>query len=97
MLDGIDLCSNDDTAESNTYLQQRHSRALTCRATACGGPSATNATVKGNTINEACAGILTGTGASGDTTTPNTYFNDFHRDGGQAAPALHQLCLVMAL
>ena len=32
-------------------------------------------TVIHNTINEACAGILAGTGTSGNTTTPNTFFN----------------------
>jgi hypothetical protein len=34
-----------------------------------------NNTVKNNNINEACAGILTGTGTSGNVNTPNTIFN----------------------
>jgi hypothetical protein len=31
--------------------------------------------VTGNTINEACAGILAGSGTSGNTITPNSFFN----------------------
>jgi parallel beta-helix repeat protein len=39
------------------------------------GSTGNNNTVKTNNINEACAGILTGTGTSGNVTTPNTIFN----------------------
>jgi hypothetical protein len=40
----------------------------------CGG-TGNNNTVTSNTINEACAGILTGTGTTGNSVSPDTFFN----------------------
>jgi hypothetical protein len=42
--------------------------------TESGGPTGNNTTVTGNSISEACAGVLLGNG-SGNTSTPNTLFN----------------------
>jgi hypothetical protein len=72
MFDGIDLCGNNEIAESNLIYNSANSGVHlddTCSGTG------NNSTVKSNTINESCAGILTGTGTSSDTTAPNTYSN----------------------
>jgi hypothetical protein len=71
IFDGIDLCSNSNTADSNVIFGSTESGIHIDDA--CG--TSTTDTVKSNTINEACAGILLGTG-SGSTITPNTYEND---------------------
>jgi Right handed beta helix region len=87
MLDGIDLCSTGETAKTNTIYNST-TAGINLESAACGAPGATEATVTGNTINEACTGILTGTGAAGDTTAPNTYFNVFTEvaGGGTCTP-----------
>jgi hypothetical protein len=87
MLDGIDLCSSGETVKTNTIYNST-TAGVNMQSAACGGPSATTATVTGNTINEACTGILTGTGASGDDVAPNTYFNVFTEvaAGGTCTP-----------
>jgi hypothetical protein len=71
ILDGIDLCSSNDTAEGNLIYNSTNS-GIHIDDT-CG--SGTGEIVKTNTINESCAGILTGPGGSG-VITPNTYEND---------------------
>jgi hypothetical protein len=62
-LDGIDLCSNHNTATSNTVYNSSgagvHIDSQCIEAT---GPSGNNSTVTKNTVNEACAGVLLGTG-----------------------------------
>ena len=73
MFDGIDLCGNDEIAESNIIYNSANSGVHLDDA--CGSGSGSNSTVKSNTINESCAGILTGTGTSVDTIAPNTYSN----------------------
>jgi hypothetical protein len=73
MFDGIDLCGNDEIAESNVIYNSANSAVHLDDA--CGSGSGSASTVKSNTINESCAGILTGTGTSTDTTAPNTYSN----------------------
>src|SRR6202162_5489892 len=73
MFDGIDLCGNDEIAESNIIYNSANSAVHLDDA--CGSGSGSNSTVKSNTINESCAGILTGTGTSVDTIAPNTYSN----------------------
>jgi len=72
MFDGIDLCGNDETATSNVIYNSANSAVHLDDA--CGSGSGSNSSVKSNTINESCAGILTGTGSS-NTTAPNTYSN----------------------
>jgi hypothetical protein len=72
IFDGIDLCSNGDTATSNEVNSS--TEAGIHLDDSCGS-TGNKSNVKSNTINEACAGILTGTGTSGNVTTPNTFFN----------------------
>ena len=72
IFDGIDLCSNGNTATGNVVNSS--TEAGIHLDDSCGS-TGNNNTVKANNINEACAGILTGTGTSGNVTTPNTIFN----------------------
>jgi Right handed beta helix region len=70
--DAIDLCSDGNTAEMNVIYGSAQSGIHlddSCAPSTGGGN-----TVTGNTINEACAGILLGSG-TGNTTTPNTFMN----------------------
>jgi hypothetical protein len=75
VFDAIDLCSNSNKVESNTIYGSGES-AIHIDDTCSYGPSTTgnSNTVKDNTINEACAGILLGTG-SGNVTAPNVFYN----------------------
>jgi hypothetical protein len=70
LFDAIDLCSNSNTAKTNTIYGSTESGVHVDDA--CGTP--TGNTVTGNTINEACAGVLTGPG-TGNTVSPNTFSN----------------------
>jgi hypothetical protein len=72
LYDGIDLCSNNNTATGNTINGSDES-AIHLDDT-CTGASTGN-TVTSNKINSACAGILSGPGATGNTTIPNTFYN----------------------
>jgi hypothetical protein len=70
IFDAIDLCSNSNTAKLNTIYGSAESGVHVDDACGSGnGNSVTN-----NTINEACAGILLGTG-TGTISSPNTFFN----------------------
>jgi hypothetical protein len=75
--DAINLCSNGNTAQSNSIYGSNAQSGIHVDDE-CPGPGSTpsgvNNTVKGNTINEACAGILQGSGTP-NTTSPNTFFN----------------------
>jgi hypothetical protein len=75
--DAIDICSNNDTVESNVIVGSAQSAIHVDDE--CPGlgstPSGNNNVVRTNTINEACAGILLGSG-TGNTIGPNnTFFN----------------------
>jgi hypothetical protein len=70
IFDAIDLCSSSNTARTNTIYGSAQSGIHVDDS--CG--SGNNNTVTGNTINEACAGVLLGTG-TGNVTSPNTFFN----------------------
>ena len=72
LYDAIDLCSNHNTARSNMLFGSAESGVHLDDT--CGG-TGNNNTVTSNTINEACAGILTGTGTTGNTVSPDTFFN----------------------
>lgn len=74
MDDGIDLCGNGETAKSNIIYSSTNSGIHLDDS--CGGTSGSNETVTGNTINEACAGLLFGPTATSNSTAPNAYFND---------------------
>jgi Right handed beta helix region len=70
--DAIDLCSDGNTAKSNVVYGAEESGIHIDGE--CPPSTGSNNTVTGNTINEACAGVLLGTG-SGNTATPNKYLN----------------------
>jgi hypothetical protein len=75
--DAIDLCSNGNTAQSNSIYGSLAQSGIHLDDQ-CPGPGSTpsgiNNVAKNNTINEPCAGILLGTG-SPNTIGPNTFFN----------------------
>jgi parallel beta-helix repeat protein len=76
VFDGIDVCgSNGSMVDNNTVADSgRAAIHLDSTCTAIGGPAGGDATVSGNTLNEACAGILNG--SSGNTiSATNTFFN----------------------
>jgi hypothetical protein len=70
--DAIDLCSDNNTAEFNTIYGSAQSGIHVDDE--CLPSTGSGNTVTSNTINEACAGILLGSGAS-NTTAPNTFSN----------------------
>jgi hypothetical protein len=72
--DAIDLCSDGNTAQSNTIYGAAESGIHLDDS--CTPSTGSTNTVTANTINEACAGILVGSGSSGNTITPNTFMND---------------------
>lgn len=73
IFDAIDVCSNSNTVKTNTIDGSAESGVHVDDS--CG--SGNNNTVTGNVINEACAGVLLGTG-TGTTFTPNTFYNVTH-------------------
>ena len=68
--DAIDLCSNGNKVQSNVIYGS--SQDGIHADDSCGG-TGNNNTITGNTVNEACAGILLGTGAN--TIGTNTFMN----------------------
>jgi hypothetical protein len=70
LFDAIDLCSNSNTAHTNTIYGSTESGIHIDDS--CG--SGNDNIVSGNTIDEACAGILLGTGLN-NTSAPNTFAN----------------------
>ena len=70
--DAIDLCSDGNTAQSNVIYGSAESGVHVDGE--CPPSTGINNTVTGNTINEACAGILLGTGTP-NTTAPNSFLN----------------------
>jgi hypothetical protein len=72
LFDAIDLCSDGNTAESNTLYGSAES-GIHVNA-GCPPSTGSNNSVTRNTINEACAGILLGTG-TGNITSPDTFMN----------------------
>lgn len=69
LYDAIDLCSSNNTAKTNKIFGTAES-GIHLDDT-CGSGDGNVAT--GNVINEACAGVLLGTGTN--TYSPNTYYN----------------------
>jgi len=75
LLDGIDLCSNNNTATSNTVFNSSGSGVhIDSQCAEFGGPSGNNTMAKSNVINEACAGVLTGNGML-NTVSGNVTYN----------------------
>jgi hypothetical protein len=76
LYDAIDLCSNHNSARSNLLYGSSESGVhLDDSCSNNGSLTGNDNTVTSNTINEACAGILTGTGTTGNTISPDTFFN----------------------
>ncbi len=75
LLDGIDLCSDHNTATSNTVFNSSGAGVhLDSECTEPGsGPSGANSTATNNTVNEACAGVLLG--SSGGSATGTVTYN----------------------
>jgi hypothetical protein len=71
IFDGIDLCGNNHTVTGNVV---NGSDEAAIHIDGSCGPS-TGSTVKSNTINSACAGVLIGAGSSVAASSPNTYYN----------------------
>jgi hypothetical protein len=75
VFDAIDLCSNSNKVQSNAiYGSGQAAVHVDDECSFSIFTSGNSNTVKSNTINEACAGILLGTG-SGNTTAPNVFYN----------------------
>ena len=70
LFDAIDLCSNSNNVHTNTIYGSTESGVHIDDS--CGSGSYN--IVSSNTINEACAGILLGTGTN-NTSSPNTFLN----------------------
>ncbi len=71
--DAIDLCSDGNMAESNLIYGSAESGVHVDDE--CPPSTGSNTTVKSNTINESCAGILIGTSSTGNTLGTNTFLN----------------------
>ena len=69
--DAIDLCSNSNTVQSNVIYGSAESAIH--EDDSCGG-TGNNNVITSNTINEACAGILLGTGTTSSNIS-NTFMN----------------------
>jgi len=75
LIDGIDMCSNHNTATSNTvYNSSGAGIHIDSQCPESTGPSGKSSSVSNNTINEACAGLLSGTG-SGNSWSGNVTYN----------------------
>ncbi len=70
--DAIDLCNSSNSNVTGNKINGADESGVHVDNT-CGNPSLSN-TVKSNTINSTCAGVLSGP-ASGNTISPNTYYN----------------------
>jgi hypothetical protein len=71
IFDGIELCGSSNTVQSNRINGSDESAIHV--DSSCG--PVTNNVISGNTINEACAGILVGTAAGSNSIGSNTFFN----------------------
>ena len=88
--DAIDLCSNGNTAQSNSIYGSQAESGIHLDDQCPGHGSTTsglNNSAANNTINEPCAGILLGSSAP-NTIGPNTFFNVTHTTlAGNSCPA----------
>jgi parallel beta-helix repeat protein len=84
LADGIDICSNDNTVIGNTVFSSAEAGIhldSTCAS------SGNNNTARGNSVNEACAGILLGTGTGNAVSSINDFANvNFLTLAGDACP-----------
>jgi hypothetical protein len=91
LIDGIDLCSNNNTARSNLVFNSSGSGVhIDSSCTESTGKSGNGSTVSSNTINEACAGVLTGNG-TGSTESGNVTYNVLQTSfAGDSCPVSNQ-------
>jgi len=78
IFDGIELCNNGNTVRGNTVHGSDEAAIHIdsgCMNFSGGGNTGSGNTISGNLINDACAGILTGTLAGSNTIGTNTFFN----------------------
>ncbi|HEV2381062.1 MAG TPA: hypothetical protein VG206_14875 [Terriglobia bacterium] len=78
IFDAIDVCANNNTVSSNTVFASDES-ALHLDSS-CGGTGNGN-TINKNTLNETCAGVLEGSGTSGNLLGTGTNANSFYNVG----------------
>jgi hypothetical protein len=77
LFDAIDACSNGNGITGNTIYNSAESGVHfddTCTSGTYGTTSGNNNIATGNTINEACAGVLLGTG-TGNSSSPDNRYN----------------------
>jgi Right handed beta helix region len=72
IFDGIELCSNNNTVTNNVVASSDEAGVHT--DSRCGGTGNGNK-INTNTINSACAGILEGSGTSGNAVSSNVFLN----------------------
>jgi hypothetical protein len=86
--DGIDLCGNHNNATSNTVYNSSGSGVhIDSSCTESTGTSGNDTAVSNNTINEACAGVLTGNG-TGNSESGNITYNVIQTTyAGDSCPA----------
>lgn len=72
IIDGIDVCSDHNTVKSNIVNSSDQSGIHNDSTCTSGN---TGNVITNNTVNEACAGLLLGATPSGNTLSPNTFFN----------------------
>jgi hypothetical protein len=78
IFDGIDLCNNSNTVQNNTINGSDEAAIhIDSSCTNFGGSGNTGSgnMISGNVINQACAGVLTGTLAGTNTIGKNTFYN----------------------
>ena len=68
--DGIQVCGSNNLVQANLVNDSGGAGVNVVQ-----GCLAQNNTITGNTVNGACTGLLVGTDASGNTTSPNSLFN----------------------
>lgn len=89
--DGIDLCGNHDTATTNSVFNATGAGVhIDSTCTESTGTSGNDTSVNSNTINEACAGVLTGTGSGNSVGTggANIFYNVIQTtQSGNSCPA----------
>ena len=74
LFDAIDVCSNDNVVKSNTVFQADGAGVhIDSTCTEGGNPTGNGNSLTGNVVNEACAGVLQGTGSGNTLTTNNSY------------------------
>lgn len=87
IFDAIDVCTNSNLIQGNTIMNSSESAIhmdASCGASD-GGTSGSGNAVTGNTIVDACTGILEDAGTS-NTTSPNTYFAAGATTGSSCTP-----------